>query len=607
MARFRREARWGAGLVATGWQALVDWFNGLALSENAILIGFAVAVGIVGALGVVAFYKLIDLAYAAFFRWPADYFSWDSFLAYRPALTAAGLALAWWTMRRFGRDHQGLNVPDVQLAVARRGGYIPTRPALVRTAASAITLGSGGSAGSEGPVAVLGSALGSALGRAFRFDPSRVKVLVAAGAAAGISAAFNAPLAGAFFALEEMLGSFAIGAFPPVVVSSVVAAVVSRGFFGNHPAFPIPMEYGYALAREVALFYPLLGIVTGLVAVAFIRIYFRTDSLARSLPVRPAALPWIGGALVGLFVLASHGILVGYGHLAVRLEVFGGMPWFALALLAAGKIFATSLTLNTGGSGGVFTPALYLGAATGGAFGVALAGLFPSLQLHPEAYALVGMGAVVAAATDAPITGILIVFEMTNDYAIVPPLMLATVIAYVVARRIEPDSLYSGWLSRRGERIEHGRDRDVLAGLCVADAYDPDPQVVGQAATVAQLLERLGEGDQTDFPVVDDALRFTGMITVAELGRIAKAYRELTSVLIAADVANPSETVAPRDSLLDVVRKMGVRGAAALPVVDPENGRLLGLISRGHILAVYERAIVGTSAGGPTEKPARPR
>ena len=211
-----------------------------------------------------------------------------------------------------------------------------------------------------------------------------MSTLVGAGAAAAISAAFNAPLAGAFFALEEILGSFAAGAFSAVVVSSVVAAVVSRAVFGNHPAFPIPVEYGYSLTREVFLFYPLLGIVTGLVSALFIRTYFRTESLVARLRLPRAALPWIGGVLVGAMVYLSRGILVGYGHLSVRLEVFGQIAWYFLLLLALGKILATTLTLTTGGSGGLFTPSLYIGAATGGAFGAALRDLFPALHLSPR-------------------------------------------------------------------------------------------------------------------------------------------------------------------------------------------------------------------------------
>jgi chloride channel protein, CIC family len=594
LVRLRGSAVVGRPVVAARgvWDDFVDWFNGLGLSENAILLAFAVAVGIGGALGVVAFYKLIDAAYALFYQWPAGFLPRNSFLAYRPLLTAAGFASAWAIMRRLGRGHEGLNVPDVQLSVARRGGRIPARPALARTAASAVTIGAGGSAGSEGPVAVLGSTLGSWLGGIFRFESSRVVTLVGAGAAAGISAAFNAPLAGAFFALEEIQGSFAAGAFSAVVVSSVVAAVVSRAVFGNHPAFPIPVEYGYTLTREVVLFYPLLGALTGLVSALFIRCYFGMDGWWKRLPVPAAALPWIGGVLVGTMVYLSRGILVGYGHLAVRVDVFGRMAWYYLLLLAVGKILATSVTLTTGGSGGLFTPSLYIGAATGGAFGVALQGLFPGMHISPEAYALVGMGALVAGATNAPITGILIVFEMTNDYAIVLPLMLTTVICHHVARRLEPDSLYSGWLRRRGERIEQGADRALLTGLRVRDAYERSPQSFRAEAPLPTLLQHLQPGEQTTFPVIDADHTLLGVVTMAELGQLARDQPQLSGLLIAADVAGPTETVTPADSLLEATRRLGTRGASALPVVDQPGGeRLIGMLTRSHILAAYERAL----------------
>lgn len=597
--RLRRARKAGAGLVAGGWSRFLLRFHALELSENTILLGFAVVIGVVGAGGVIAFYSLIDLAYTGFYRWTGSVLGRDVLALYRPLITAAGLTLAWAVVRALRDPDEGASVAALQLAVARRQGEIRTRPALGRTVAAAVTVGAGGSAGSEGPVAVLGATVGSFLGRAFRFDASRVTVLVGAGAAAGISASFNAPLAGAFFALEEVLGSFAVGSFSPVVVSSVVAAVVSRSVFGDHPAFPVPVEYGYALRREVFLFYPLLGVLAGLVSVLFVRVFFGVEGAARRLRVPSALLPVAGGAVVGLMVWASGGTLVGYGHLAVRLEVFGRMEWTLLALLVAGKILATALTLGCGGSGGVFTPSLFIGAATGGAFGVGLAALFPELGLHPEAYALVGMGAVVAAATGAPITAILMVFEMTNDYAIVLPLMLACVVSVVVARRWERDSLYGGWLRRRGEHLEHGADRDVLTRLRVADALDPNPRVIGEAATVDQLLEHLDRGEQTEFPVVDAELRLAGMVTLAELGRVARDSPALAPVLLAADLASPTEALAPGDSLLEAIRRMGVRGMGALPVVDPATGRLLGMVGRAHVLALYHRALAGKSAHDP--------
>lgn len=580
--------------VRSRWRQFVGWFNALELSENAILIAFSLAIGVFSALGVAAFYKSIDLAFALFYRLPIELWPAGAQYAYRPVVTAAGIATAYWFMRYVGRGHDGMNVPDVQLAAIRRGGIIALRPALARTAASAITIGAGGSAGSEGPVVVFGSAIGSLFGRSFGFSAERMRVLVGAGAGAAISAAFNAPIAGAFFALEEILGSLAVTAFPPVVVASVIAAVVSRAVFGNHPAFPIPVEYSYGTTREVFLFFPLLGVLTGAVAALFVRVFFGVEAGVKRLTRARWLVPWVGGGLVGLLVVASHGLLVGYGHLAVRLEVFGRMPWYALGSLALGSILATSITLNSGGSGGLFTPSLYVGAATGGAFGVALAQLLPNASIRPEAYAIVGMGALVAASTHAPITGILLVFEMTNDYALVLPLMLATVISYLVARRLEPDSLYSGWLRRRGERIEQGTDETLLASQSIRDAYDTGARILGEREPVAALVDRLGHDDQLVFPVVDDEGQLCGIIDLADLGRVAKDYGNLSSLVLAIDLAHPTETVTPNDTLLDAMRRMGVRGVRALPVLDAVDGRVLGLISRHHVLAVYERSIAGS-------------
>lgn len=427
---------------------MVERFTALRIGAEPTLVGFAVVIGIGSALGVLAFYKGISLAHSAFVVWPALVLPELGLLAFRPIVTAITFAAAAWTMRVIGRGHDGLNVPDIQAAVEHRGGRIAPRPALGRTLASAITIGGGGSAGAEGPVVVIGSTLGSWLGRMFRFKPSRLRVLVACGAAGAIAAAFNAPLAGAFFALEEILGTFAGGYFSPVVVAAVVAAVVARGIFGAGPAFPVPGELGELGGWEVALLLPALGVVCALMGTLFVRVYFGVDSFVRSGRVNKNWLPWLGGALVGIIVYVTQGAVASDGHLAAPLDLFGRMPWWTLLGLAVAKIFATSLTLNTGGSGGVFTPALFVGATTGGAFGVLVQGVFPAAQVDPALYALAGMGAMVAGATGAPITGILLVFEMTHNFELVMPLMLAVVVTKGVMRRYEKDSLYSGWLRR---------------------------------------------------------------------------------------------------------------------------------------------------------------
>ena len=587
-----RRVLWAA---RSTWDDVLVRLGARGLDENAILLTLAVAVGLVSAGGVILFYRAVDASYWAFYQWPSDALPQLPLLVYRPLLTAIAFAVAWNLWRRLGRGDDGLTVPDVQRAVVRRGGHIPLHQALSRTLASAVTIGGGGSAGSEGPVAVRGAALGSSLGRGFRFSAARTTVLVGAGAAAGISAAFNAPLAGAFFALEELLGSLRATAFAPVVVASVVGAVVSRAVFGNHPAFPIPQEYGYTSILEVLLAFPLLGAACGVVSALFVRTHFGVGVLLeRAVAAHPRlapVLPWIAGLVVGGAVVGSGGLLVGVGHLSIPIVTFGQMAWWALLLLAVGKALVTSITLQGGGSGGLFTPSLFVGAAVGGAIGVALRTMFPGFLIAPEAYALVGMGAVVAATTGAPITAILLVFEMTNDYAIVPPLMVGVVVCHVVARRIERDDLYSGWLRRRGEHLAHGADRDVLATRTVLDACDRDAIVVREDEPVSVVLPHLGHRDQGIFPVVDGEGRLVGALTAADLGAVAREGHALDQVLLAADLAQPTECVAPTDSLLVAVRRMGVRGVSALPVVDADTGRLLGVVHRGSILAVYENAL----------------
>ncbi len=575
------------GRIASGaWDRFVVWFNALDLSENAVLLGFAVVVGFAGAFGVIGFYKLIDLSYAVFFSWPSTWLPAFGPWVTRPVITGAAMLVAWWIMRRFAPGEEGLNVADVQRRVVRAGGYVPARAALARTGAAAATLGGGASAGSEGPVAVLGAAAGSMLSRAFHFGADRTRLLVAAGAAAAISAAFNAPLTGAFFALEEILGGLSVAAFPVVVVASVVAAVISRAVFGNHPAFPIPVEYSYHHLWEVAIAYPMLGVVVGVVSAWFIRTYFRYQRTEVT-AMRAAA----GGMLIGLMVAASGGLLVGTGHLAIPLDVFGTMAWWVIALLALGKIVATALSLGWGGSGGVFTPSLYVGAATGGAFGAGLRSVLPAAGIQPAAYGIVGMGAMVAAATGAPITGIMMVFEMTDDYALMLPLMVATAVAMVVVKRLEPDNLYSGWLRRRGINLEHGIDRDVLAGLTVADAIDRDAMVVRADEPVHALIRQLAFADQTVYPVVDHERRLLGVVTQRGLGAIARDNDPVDEALVARDVATATAALTLEIPLVEVVRRLGAQGVAAFPVIDAASSRVLGTVGRAGILSRYGRAM----------------
>ena len=291
-------------------------------------------------------------------------------------------------------------------------------------------------------------------------------------------------------------------------------------------------------------------------------------------------------------VYLSRGILVGYGHLSVHLDVFGRMAWYYLLLLVLGKILATSLTLTTGGSGGLFRPRSTSARPRAALSASGCESSSPTLPIHPGAYALVGMGALVAGATNAPITGILIVFEMTNDYAIVLPLMLTTVICHQVSRRLAPDSLYSGWLRRRGEQIEagagHAAHRSLRAGRLRARAALVSG---GRAAgdTAAPPPAGGADGVPRREPRRRPARRrHDGRPRPAGPGEL-----DVEAALVAADVAEPTETVTMSDTLLEATRRMGVRGVSALPVIEGRGRRLIGMIGREHIVAAYERALTG--------------
>jgi CIC family chloride channel protein len=563
----------------SGWDDLIDWVSTKAVSENALLLVFAVIIGIGAALGIVVFYKLIDASYWLFVALPGENVEALKNPLYRPVLTALGFMAAVAVMRRFAPGEDGINVPDLKRRVAQDGGHMPMKPLGARSLASAITLGAGGSVGSEGPAAVVGGGLGSYLSRVFRFSRERTRLLVSAGTAAGISAAFNAPLAGAFFALEELLGGLHVRAFPTVVVSSV------------HPAFPIPVLHPSRSWFELLALPPLLGVACGLVTVLFVRSYFGIGKAMRERVKSPGLRAAIGGGAVGLLVYASGGLLLGPGHLSIPAEVFSGTAWWIVLALVFAKIIATSLTLGSGGSGGLFAPALYVGAATGSALAGALAWAMPSLQITPAAWAFVAMGGVVGAATGAPITAVLLVFELTDDYALMPPLLLVTGLALVIARRYEKDDLYSGWLRRRGIVLRHENERDVLSRLHVRDACDMAPLVVREHERVETVLARVAFAAQPMFPVVDANGKLAGILPV---GALASASRqtEALPMLLVADLAVSTPAVTLDTPLDDVMRRMGARDLAALPVVAVPSGQLLGLITRAHLTRVVERAML---------------
>jgi CIC family chloride channel protein len=598
MQRFSRLIAWQRVLEARltdRAQGLINRLPRLGVDENTLLLGFALAIGAVVGGSVIVFYTAIDVIQSLAITAASRITFSASFSIL--LVVILGLSLTRLLIRYGTNDSDGYNIPDVMRAIAKRGGVIHSVPVAVKTAAAALTMGVGGSVGAEGPVAVAGSALGSKTGRLFRSGPARLKVLVGCGAAAGISAAFNAPIAGVFFSLEKVVGSFGVTSFPPVLVASVISAAISRAAFGDTPVIAIPTVYSVGPARELVM-YAVLGVVTGGIAVLYTRgVHGMGDLLGR------LRLTWqrvvAGALLVGVLDIVFRADLWGRGHESFSIEMIGGRAGGFLIALAFAKLIATATTITITRAGGVFTPAMFIGATLAGGLAVLADLVLPGFTIEPEAFALVGMAGLVAGATHAPLTAIMIVFEMTGDYALILPLMLCGAISYITARRIYPESVYSEWLVRRGENIHSGRDTAVLERLSVKDCYNNDPHVIGENATVPQIVAAISNSPQIEFPVLDSDLTLVGMITFDDLRTVLTDAETLAPVVLAGDLAKQQyEWVTPDDSLRTALQKLAVRGSHHIPVLDGEgHDRLLGLISRNEILSAYDRELLRQQEG----------
>lgn len=351
-------------------------------------------------------------------------------------------------VQRFAPEARGHGVPEVMFAVAKNGGRIRPQVAVVKALASAVTIGSGGSVGREGPIIQIGSALGSTLGRLLRMPDDRLKTLVACGAAGAIAATFNAPIAGIFFALEIILRDFTTRSFGVVVLASISASVVGRGLLGSEAFLSLPSFSVHANVEYVL--FALLGLVAGLVGVGFTRALYAVEDLCDFLWRGPEWLRPVAGGLVLGLVLFALPQMYGVGYPVLDGAVAGKYALGFLVVLLVGKIVATSLTLGIGGSGGVFAPSLFIGAMLGAAFGIVVGNVDPALSGQAGAFAIVGMGAVMAGTTRAPITAGIMLFELTGDYTIILPLLLAIVVATGTSRLMGKDTIYTLKLRRRG-------------------------------------------------------------------------------------------------------------------------------------------------------------
>ncbi|HHH42428.1 MAG TPA: CBS domain-containing protein, partial [Chloroflexi bacterium] len=488
------------------------------------------------------------------------------------------------------REAKGHGVPEVMEAIALHGGRIRPIVVVVKSLASSICIGSGGSVGREGPIVQIGSALGSTFGRIFRLSDERTKNLVACGAAAGIAATFNAPIAGVMFALEIILAEFGLMQFTTVVVASVLSSVIGRIFFGDVPAFPIP-PYAPASAWELPI-YALLGVVAAFVGVGFTRILYGFEDLFDAWRFPEYLKPVAGGLLIGLMGLWFPQ-LFGVGYEAIEAVLHNQLTFITIAILVVLKVLATSITIGSGGSGGVFAPSLFIGSMLGGLFGFVVHRWMPEGTAVPAAYALVGMSAVFSAAARAPITSILILFEMTQDYRIILPLMLATVISTIVARHLDKESIYTLKLKRRGIDVYAGKDLNLMRTILVAEAMTPIEEMVTVTpdTPLTDLARIFDETHHHGLAVLDEKGELYGVVTLADLER-AGSERLVTGKV--RDICTTRvRTAFPDETLEDALRHFGALDVGRIPVVDRANPRrVVGMLRRGDIIRAYSHAYV---------------
>ncbi|WP_197524704.1 chloride channel protein [Botrimarina hoheduenensis] len=633
--------------------------------ERGVVPGSSLTILLAGLVGLAAgfaaaffghfIHEITEATYGAANSRRGESFVWTLAVMACPAL--AMLFVAWLT-RRFAPEAQGAGIPEVITAVARHDGVIRPRIAAVKIVASGITIGAGGSVGREGPIVQIGSALGSTAGQLFKLSAKNIKVLVAAGAAAGISATFNAPLAGVIFASEIILGSFAVESLTPIVLASVVADVVQQRF-GEHrldPAFK-DLQYEFAGAWVQLPSYLLLGLVAGLAAAAFIKVLYATDRIAERLLPRW----WIKALVLGLIV-GGVGVLypasppvvsrsaerdaalrpplppvmgVGYEvvehalHLKrtesqavpkqngepapfslnpfetlfrtapereVKLapeRMLAELAWLAPLILL--KPLLTSLTLAGGGSGGVFAPSLYLGATLGAAFGLVANLALPELSNSPGVYAIVGMSAVVAGTTQGVLSAILIVYEMTDQYAIILPIMAAACVSSVIARMIDQDSIYYKKLTLRGEHISRGHDLHNLDHVMVRDVMIRRFPKLAPADNALEIVRIAREHPELEsLPVMSDDGKLIGIIRAEDLHRVLDS--DISPRLVnAEDIALRTPlSVHPAQNLLEAMRDFGARDVETLPVEvgAGENRRLVGLLLRSDVIRRYRQEML---------------
>ena len=490
-------------------------------------------------------------------------------------------------------------LPSVIKAVAQKNGKIPVHNWIHKTITSVVSIGTGGGGGREAPIAQVGASIGSTVAQWLNFSPGRTRTLLGCGAAAGLAAVFNAPIGGVMFAVEVILGDFSVRTFSPIVVAAVVGTVLSRSYLGNYPTFQVPK---YSLVSNTELvFYFILGVLAGLSAVLFIRTFYAIEErilkAEKQFNIPLWSMPAIGGLLCGLISMWVPE-LYGFSYEVINKALTGQESWKNMIAVYLLKPVVAALTVGSGGSGGMFAPSMKMGAMLGGMFGKVAHDLFPNLTATSGAYALVGMGAVTAGIMRAPLTVILILFEVTGQYEIVLPIMFAAVTSALVARLAYPYTMETYVLEKENVRVGFGIALTIAGNISVLNIMQRKFARFSNTTEVETIIDAFHNTRDSHFFITTPDGVFIGIIGLDEMSLVLKDG--VFPTMIADDLVKKNVTLLYDTSKLDEALKIfEISEYSTLPVVEHNTGKLLGILKQDEAFSYYRKQmnLIGEEGG----------
>lgn len=562
-----------------------------------LLLGIAILIGAITGTLAVGFRYLLLYATSLFWQRPVgndttSHLHWWMIML----IPAIGGLLVGPLITFLAPETRGAGVPEAIKAVATGEGKIKHRTTFFKIITTVLSISSGASVGREGPIVHIGASVGSSIAQLIKLPGEWRRVLLACGAAAGIAATFNAPMAGMLFAVEIILVDFEIRYISHIAIASVTATVISHHFLGNLPTFTIPF-YTLVSYWEIPLYF-LLGILAGLTAIIFITSISAMERVFEHLPIPSFLQPAIGGLVVGLLAIGCP-LVLGVGYQSVNLVLTAKIALETMLILMIVKLLATTISLGAGFSGGILAPSLAVGALLGGTFGSTAALIFPDLVAPFSAYGLVGMGAMVSGMTLAPITAIFTIFELTYNFEIILPLMTSCIASLIIVQKFYGTSIYEAKLRKKGVKIVRGHDISILRSMLVADYMEKKFEQVRDNTPLKTLLQLAEESSYPHFVVLDQKQNLVGMLSMRDLKGCLVEMGELQDLLVAADIMSTSiHSLTPSDNFETAFAVFEGKQISTMPVVAAEDRKkVIGILKKSTLLLAYNEKILKISPG----------